>query len=42
MVSVSDCTFFVVRIVVVHSILTNPENMDDEYPRYLWANRLIG
>ena len=41
MVSVSDCTFFVVRIVVVHSILTNPENTDDEYPRYLWANRLI-
>ena len=30
-----DSTFFVT------SILTNPENTDDEYPRYLWANRLI-
>ena len=24
------------------SILTNPENTDDEYPGYLWAYRLIG
>ena len=31
-----DSTFF-----VVHSILTNPENTDVEYPGYLWAYRLI-